>query len=224
MKTLVLTAAALVALSACAQNDPTRSLFFREAGMPVNDGGFGNATMNNVLAQSGDSTYRVNLAHRFTAEVQSTINFAFNSTALDEQARAALRQQAGWINQFPEVHFKVYGHTDLVGSTAYNRRLGLARAETAVLYLVSQGVSRSRLEAVVSFGETQPLVVTEGQERRNRRTVTEVAGFIQNNSMVLNGKYAEIIFREYITSATPSSTSTPATAGGAAAAPAAPAG
>lgn len=224
MKTLVLTAAALVALSACAQNDPTRSSFFREAGMPVNDGGFGNATMNNVLAQSGDSTYRVNLAHRFTAEVQSTINFAFNSTALDEQARAALRQQAGWINQFPEVHFKVYGHTDLVGSTAYNRRLGLARAETAVLYLVSQGVSRSRLEAVVSFGETQPLVVTEGQERRNRRTVTEVAGFIQNNSMVLNGKYAEIIFREYITSATPSSTSTPATAGGAAAAPAAPAG
>jgi peptidoglycan-associated lipoprotein len=142
---------------------------------------------------------------------------------LDEEARAALRQQAGWINQFPEVHFKVYGHTDLVGSTAYNRRLGLARAEAAVLYLVSQGVNRSRLEAVVSFGETQPLVVTEGQERRNRRTVTEVAGFIQNHPTVLNGKYAEIIFREYITSATPTNTVTPATgSGGAASAPPAP--
>lgn len=202
MKYLVLTAMALAALSGCARNDPTQSSFFREAGSSINNGGFGNATMNNVLAQTNDGSYRISLQHRFSAEVQSTINFAFNSTALDEEARAALRQQASWINQFPEVHFKVYGHTDLVGSTAYNRRLGLARAEAAVLYLTSQGVSRSRLEAVVSFGETQPLIVTEGQERRNRRTVTEVAGFIQNNSLVLNGKYAEIIFREYVVSAT----------------------
>ncbi len=202
MKYLVLTAVALTALSACARNDPTQSSFFREAGSALDNGGFGNATMNNVLAQTNDASYRINLQHRFSAEVQSTINFAFNSTVLDEQARAALRQQAGWINQFPEVHFKVYGHTDLVGSTAYNRRLGLARAQAAVLYLESQGVSRSRLEAVVSFGETQPLIVTEGQERRNRRTVTEVAGFIQNNPLVLNGKYAEIIFREYVSSAT----------------------
>lgn len=200
MKYLVVTAMALAALSGCARNDPTQSSFFREAGSALDSGGFGNATMNNVLAQTNDEGYRINLQHRFSGEVQSTINFAFNSTALDEQARAALRQQANWINQFPEVHFKVYGHTDLVGSTAYNRRLGLARAEAAVLYLTSQGVSRSRLEAVVSFGETQPLIVTEGQERRNRRTVTEVAGFIQNNTMVLNGKYAEIVFREYVDS------------------------
>jgi peptidoglycan-associated lipoprotein len=185
MKHLVVTAITLAALSGCARNDPTQSSFFREAGASLDDGGFGNATMNNVLAQTNDEGFRINLQHRFSGEVQSTINFAFNSTALDEEARAALRQQANWINQFPEVHFKVYGHTDLVGSTAYNRRLGLARAQAAVLYLTSQGVSRSRLEAVVSFGETQPLIVTEGQERRNRRTVTEVAGFIQNNSLVL---------------------------------------
>lgn len=217
MKYLVVTAMALAALSGCARNDPTQSSFFREAGSALDDGGFGNSTMNNVLAQTGDSNYRINLQHRFSAEVQSTINFAFNSTALDEEARAALRQQAGWINQFPEVHFKVYGHTDLVGSTASNRRLGLARAQAAVLYLESQGVSRSRLEAVVSFGETQPLIVTEGQERRNRRTVTEVAGFIQNNPTVLNGEYAAIIFREYVTSATSASTLGGGSSGGAAA-------
>ncbi len=206
MKYLVVTAMALAGLTGCAQNDPTQSSFYREAGSAIDNGGFGNATMNNVMAQTGDSSYRINLQHRFASEVQSTINFAFNSTALDEQARAALRQQAGWINQFPEVHFKVYGHTDLVGSTAYNRRLGLARAQAAVLYLASQGVSQSRLEAVVSFGETQPLIVTEGQERRNRRTVTEVAGFIQNNPAVLNGEYAAIIFRDYVTSAAAATT------------------
>ena len=217
MKYLVVTAMALSAVSGCARNDPTQSSFFREAGSALDDGGFGNSTMNNVLAQTGDSNYRINLQHRFSAEVQSTINFAFNSTVLDEQARAALRQQADWINQFPEVHFKVYGHTDLVGSTAYNRRLGLARAQAAVLYLASQGVSQSRLEAVVSFGETQPLIVTEGQERRNRRTVTEVAGFIQNNPTVLNGEYAAIIFRDYVTSAAAPTTLGGGSSGGAAA-------
>jgi hypothetical protein len=84
--------------------------------------------------------------------------------------------------------------------------LGLRRAQAAVLYLTSQGISRSRLEAVVSFGETQPLIVTEGQERQNRRTVTEVSGFVQNHPAVLDGRYAEVIYREYIVSAQPKST------------------
>jgi len=200
MKQLAITAAALAGLTACAP-DPTHSSFFREAGLATNDGGFGNATMNNVLTQTGDSTYRINLAHRFAAEVPTTINFAFNSYQLDEEARATLRSQASWIRQFPEVRFKVYGHTDLVGSQAYNRQLGLRRAEAAVLYLISQGIERSRLEAVVSYGEEQPLIVTEGQERANRRTVTEVSGFVANHPSVLNGKYAEIIFRDYVQSA-----------------------
>ena len=68
-------------------------------------------------------------------------------------------------------------------------------------YLVSQGIDRRRLEAVVSFGETQPLIQTQAREERNRRTVTEVSGFVQNHPTVLNGEYARIIFREYITSA-----------------------
>jgi hypothetical protein len=101
------------------------------------------------------------------------------------------------------VHFRVYGHTDKVGSTGYNKSLGLRRAKTVVNFLVSQGISRSRLEAVVSFGETQPLIVSEGRERRNRRTVTEVSGFVERHPSVLNGKYAEIVYREYIRSADP---------------------
>ncbi len=64
------------------------------------------------------------------------------------------------------------------------------------------GVSRSRLEAVVSFGENQPVIFTQDRERQNRRTVTEVSGFVQSHPTVLNGKYAEVIFREYVESAT----------------------
>jgi peptidoglycan-associated lipoprotein len=131
------------------------------------------------------------------------VNFAFNSAVLDDDARAALRQQADWIKQFPEVRFRVYGHTDLVGSNGYNKTLGLRRAQAAVAYLTSFGISRSRLEAVVSYGKTQPLVYTQSPERRNRRTVTEVSGFVSNNPLVLNGKYAQIIWRSYVASAAP---------------------
>jgi peptidoglycan-associated lipoprotein len=201
MKHLAILVAGVAGLAACSPGDPTYATFNGEAGAAVNDGGFGNATMNNVLLQSGQSDYRINLANRFASEVQSTVNFAFNSSQLDQQAMATLQQQADWIRQFPEVRFRVYGHTDLVGSNAYNRALGLRRAEAVVAYLSTLGISRSRLEAVASFGEEQPLVVTQGQERRNRRTVTEVSGFVESHPGVLNGRYAEIIFREYVGSA-----------------------
>ena len=177
-----------------------------EAGRALDGGAFGNATLNNTQIHTGDRNFTVQLAQRFAADVPTTVNFAFDSTALDASARAALDQQANWIRQFPEVRFRVYGHTDAVGSTAYNKRLGLRRARAVVNYLTRRGISRSRLEAVVSHGETRPLIVTQNRERRNRRTVTEVNGFIKRHPTLLDGKYAEVIYREYIKSAEPRST------------------
>jgi len=170
-------------------------------GSEISGGVFGTATTNNMMIQTGQRQYTSDLANRFAAEVLSTVNFGFNSARLDAQAIATLQQQANWIKQFPEVQFRVYGHTDLVGSNAYNKRLGLRRARAVVNYFASQGIDRSRLEAVVSFGETQPLVVTQGRERANRRTVTEVNGFVQGHPMVLDGQYAQIIYRDYVQSA-----------------------
>lgn len=193
----LLIGASLFVFAACED-----TAFNSEIGASLDEGGFGNPTMNNALVMSGQRDYSISLGNRFAAEVPSTINFAFNSSQIDGDAAAALARQANWIKQFPELRFSVYGHTDLVGSNAYNKSLGLRRAQAAVNYLVSQGISRSRLQALVSYGETQPLIVTQDQERRNRRTVTEVSGFVQNHPGVLNGKYAAIIFREYVESAT----------------------
>ena len=197
---LLCTIPALMGLAACAP-DPTQSTFFGEAGIAVDDGGFGNATMNNVQLQSGAQDARVSLSNRFADTVPTTINFAFNSAQLDAAARGILDRQADFILQFPEVRFAVYGHTDLVGSNAYNDRLGLQRAQAAVDYLVSRGISRSRLEALVSRGETQPVVASQGPEQANRRTVTDVTGFVESRPGELNGKYAAIIFRDYVASA-----------------------
>ena len=95
--------------------------FFREAGASIDEGGFGNPTMTNQLIATGQIAVAEQLSRRFEAEVPAMVNFAFNSAELDADARSALIQQANWIRQFPEVRFRVYGHTDLVGSNGYNR-------------------------------------------------------------------------------------------------------
>lgn len=185
--------AMIFTLAAC---DDTRQL-----GAELDEGAFGNPTMTNIMLHNGDLSYAEVLGQRFAETVPTTINFAFNSAVLDEQARAILRQQAAFIKHFPEVRFTVYGHTDLVGSSAYNYQLGLRRARAAVHYLISLGVDRHRLHALVSLGESEPVVATQMEERRNRRTVTMVTGFVQNHPLVLDGEYARIIYRDYIGSA-----------------------
>ncbi|MBY6081965.1 OmpA family protein [Ruegeria arenilitoris] len=174
----------------------------REAGYEVDQGAFGNATLNNIQVMNGELTYGQILAQRFAAEVPTQINFAFDSAQLDSAARQILLYQANWIKQFPEARFRVYGHTDAVGSQSYNNSLGLRRAQAVVNFFAQQGISRSRLEAVVSYGKTQPLVATPNRDRRNRRTVTEVSGLVDRHPNILDGKYAEVVYREYIQSAT----------------------
>ena len=187
-------------LAACGDNAVYE--FTKPVGNELDEGRFGNPTMNNVLIQTGQRSALTDLSNRFAREVDSTITFAFNSSRIDATAARILDRQASWIQQFPEVRFRVYGHTDLVGGNAYNKRLGLARANAVVNYFAQRGISRSRLEAVTSLGETQPLIVTQGRERRNRRTVTEVTGFVQGLVDPLNGEYARIIYREYVERAT----------------------
>lgn len=196
-KTLLASTAILALLTGCTET--LRA--YGEAGLPPASEGWGSSVQNNIDIHTGAKSYAMSLAERFHDEVTDTVTFAFNSTQLDAEARRVLDRQAHFIRQFPEVRFRVYGHTDLVGSAGYNQRLGLRRAQTVVAYLVSRGVNRARLEAVASYGETRPVVNTQDRERRNRRTVTEVSGWVEDNPLVLDGKYGMIIRRNYVPSA-----------------------
>ena len=184
------------ALVACSEGQATR-----EAGYELSPD-FGNSTLMNTAVMSGERDFAIEMSRAFAAQVPSVVNFAFNSAELDADAKRRLDAQAEWIKRFPDVRFRVFGHTDLVGSERYNKALGLRRAEAVVAYLGTRGISRSRLEAVASFGETQPLVHSPGPERENRRAVTEIAGLVRGHPALLNGKYAATIFREYVASAT----------------------
>lgn len=121
----------------------------------------------------------IDLNLKFRREVESAVNFDFDRATLRPDARAILDRQAEWIKRYPNLRFSVFGHTDLVGSLDYNFDLAKRRADATLNYLLSRGVMPGQLEAIVSFGKTQPLIDTARREERNRRTVTEVAGYLR---------------------------------------------
>lgn len=171
------------------------------AGEPYSDPTLGTVTQANFEAQDAYnfSNQRLrDLGRDFAANTQDTVTFAFDRSSLDSTARQALDTQVAWLKANPEVRMTILGHTDLVGSERYNNGLGLRRARRVLSYLVSKGVSRGRLEALASRGESQPVVQTEQRERRNRRAVTSVAGFARNYvGTGLDGEYAARIYDAY---------------------------
>jgi peptidoglycan-associated lipoprotein len=96
--------------------------------------------------------------------------FAYDASTLDADAQAALQQSATWLREHPEFQILVEGHCDERGTEQYNLALGDRRAETAVAYLASLGVDRSRIRTV-SYGEERPFEegATEEAWAQNRR-------------------------------------------------------
>ena len=131
-----------------------------------------------VTAQDAQTLSDLNTA--FSRAVSPVVNFDFGSSALRPDSRAILAQQAQWIRQKPHIHFSIYGHTDAVGSAQSNFRLAEERAQTVLEFLVSQGVNRDQVAALVSYGELRPVIVTTQAEELNRRVVVEVAGFVRD--------------------------------------------
>ena len=191
------------ALSAVALAGCERASFVEEAGAEPSYAGFGMATSENHLVQSAAyqrGEFIAAVRASFANEVPDTINYAFDRADLNAAARASLDRQAEWLRANPTVRIRITGHTDLVGGEGYNDRLGLRRARAAARYLLRRGVARGRIDMVESRGEAEPLVQTEAREVRNRRAVTEVAGFIHGFvGDGMDGRRALLMYRRYVT-------------------------
>ncbi len=104
-------------------------------------------------------------------EIKQQVHFATNKYRVLPDSFTLLNQVAQVLGDFPKMRISIEGHTDNVGKEAANMRLSQRRAEAVRDYLVSRGISPSRLEAV-GFGPTRPIASnkTAKGKAKNRRT------------------------------------------------------
>ena len=103
--------------------------------------------------------------------------FDFDKSVLKPEGRAKLDDLVSKIQGINLEVIIAVGHTDSVGSDAYNQRLSVRRAEAVKAYLVSKGIERNRIYTE-GKGEKQPVADNRTAEGRakNRRVEVEVVG------------------------------------------------
>ena len=103
------------------------------------------------------------------------ITFAFDSYNVQPQFQSTLNEVAQTLNQYPSTMIDVLGHTDSVGTDAYNQQLSQQRAQAVANYLVARGVSSARI-ATRGYGESMPIATNETEAGRaaNRRVEIKV--------------------------------------------------
>ncbi|MBL8364550.1 MAG: OmpA family protein [Comamonas sp.] len=103
--------------------------------------------------------------------------FDFDKAVLKPEGKAKLDDLASKVKAINLEVIIAVGHTDSVGSDAYNQKLSIRRAEAVKAYLVSKGIDKSRVYTE-GKGEKQPVADNKTKEGRakNRRVEIEVVG------------------------------------------------
>ncbi len=103
--------------------------------------------------------------------------FDFDKSVLKPEGKAKLDDVASKVKNINLEVIIAVGHTDSIGSDAYNQKLSVRRAEAVKAYLVSKGIDKSRVYTE-GKGEKQPVAdnKTAAGRAKNRRVEIEVVG------------------------------------------------
>lgn len=105
---------------------------------------------------------------------ESGLLYDFDSDNVKAEARKNLRSLAQSLDKYPGSDVLVIGHTDAIGPGSYNMGLSERRASAAGDYLVSQGVTRTRV-STRGMGETDPVSTNDTERGRALNRRVEVA-------------------------------------------------
>lgn len=105
------------------------------------------------------------------------VNFKFDKSDIEPESERILNQAVEALNKASSVDVHILGHTDSIGSDAYNQSLSERRANAVRDYLIGKGISGARLTADGS-GESRPVASndTEDGRHQNRRVELHVSG------------------------------------------------
>lgn len=105
-----------------------------------------------------------------TLNMPGNVTFAFDSANLDPKFHSVLNNVADTLRQYDQTVVEVAGHTDNVGSDAYNHKLSVERANSVANYLMGQGLLRDRF-IVTGAGKSRPVASNDTAAGRaeNRR-------------------------------------------------------
>jgi len=109
----------------------------------------------------------------FVVNVGDRVFFESDATTLTAQSRATLDKQAQWLALYNSYAFTIEGHADERGTREYNIALGARRAQAVRDYLVSRGITATRMRTI-SYGKERPVAVCNDIScwSQNRRAVT----------------------------------------------------
>ena len=132
-------------------------------------------TVDDGRGGSCSATAPISVIQRFVlAERGGRVLFDFNKATLKPEARRQLEGVLQTLREQPGVQVLVVGHTDGIGSDAYNMRLSQRRAESVATYLVQNGVPRQSIRTEW-HGKRQPIAsnaTAEGRAQNRRVEIT----------------------------------------------------
>lgn len=129
----------------------------------------------------GAEVERVGEGIRVTMK-ENMVNFGFDSSDLTNAAKINLDKLAQVLVNNPDTNINIYGHTDSKGADTYNLTLSEKRAGSVKNYLMSKGVSSSRMIAM-GMGEKEPIASNETDAGRAQNRRVEFA-ITANENMI----------------------------------------
>ena len=120
---------------------------------------------------------KVSKADKFKQEnlaLAASIEFEFAKHFVREQYRDGLKKVADSMKENPRTKAILKGHTDNIGTKAYNMRLSKVRANSVKLYLVKEfGIKRARI-AAFGYGFSKPVADNNTEEGRQKNRRVEI--------------------------------------------------
>jgi OmpA-OmpF porin, OOP family len=102
------------------------------------------------------------------------VEFDFDKSTIKKGYYKDIDSLVGVMKQYPDLNVIVEGHTDSVGTPAYNKKLSLRRAEAVKKYMVEKGIDANRIK-VQGFGEEKPIATNKTKEGRQKNRRVEAA-------------------------------------------------